>query len=128
MYKFYKPKNEKADPVNVFVVVPEIEANPGNVVIYSPIGQHGEASKDYIKEDCIEIKMSTYKKVSSGIYTPKEYLITKEIEDRFKYLKGEIKKECISYGEIAELQSLAEYIPEDDVLLREWAGIPEFEE
>jgi hypothetical protein len=51
-----------------------------------------------------------------------------EIKTRLNYLRGEIKKECISYGEIAELQSLAEYIPEDDLLLREWAGIPEFEE
>lgn len=48
-----------------------------------------------------------------------------EIEKRLEYLRGEIIAERISYEEIAELQSLAEYIKEDDVLLREWAGIPE---
>ena len=49
-----------------------------------------------------------------------------EIKKRLEYLIGAIKNECISYGEIAELQSLAKYIPDDDILLKEWAGIPEF--
>lgn len=53
---------------------------------------------------------------------------TKEIQKRLDYLRGEIEAECISYEEIAELQSLAEHIPEDDMLLREWAGIPEHKE
>ena len=48
-----------------------------------------------------------------------------EIKARLDYLRGEIEAERISYAEIAELQSLAEHIPEDDVLLREWAGVPE---
>jgi hypothetical protein len=47
------------------------------------------------------------------------------IKDRLEYLRGEIKAERISYGEIAELESLAPHIEEDDVLLREWAGLPE---
>lgn len=50
------------------------------------------------------------------------------IKNRLEYLRAQIIDECISYGEIAELQSLAEYIEDDDVLLKEWAGIPEFEE
>jgi len=48
-----------------------------------------------------------------------------EIKERLEYLRGEIKAERISYGEIAELQSLAEYIEPDDVELLEWAGVPE---
>lgn len=51
-----------------------------------------------------------------------------EAEARLAYLRGEIEAERISYGEIAELQSLAEYIDPDDVLLLEWAGVPEGEE
>lgn len=50
-----------------------------------------------------------------------------EIKKRLKYLKGEIETERISYSEIAELQALSEYISDEDVLLKEWAGIPEFE-
>lgn len=46
-------------------------------------------------------------------------------QKRLKYLREQIENECISYGEIAELQSLAEYIEPSDVLLLEWAGVPE---
>jgi len=47
------------------------------------------------------------------------------IKARLEYLRGEIEAERISYGEIAELQSLAGHIEPGDVLLLEWAGVPE---
>lgn len=50
------------------------------------------------------------------------------IKKRLEYLRGEIEAERISTGEILELQSLAEYIEPGDVLLLEWAGVPEFKE
>lgn len=50
-----------------------------------------------------------------------------EIRERLEYLRGEIRAEQISYGEIAELQDLAEHIEPGDVELLEWAGVPEFE-
>jgi hypothetical protein len=50
------------------------------------------------------------------------------IKERLEYLRGEIKAERISYGEIMELQSLAKYIEPGDVLLLECAGVPEFAE
>lgn len=49
----------------------------------------------------------------------------KNIIKRLEYLRGEIEAERISYGEIAELQSLAKYIEPGDVLLLEWAGVEE---
>jgi len=48
-----------------------------------------------------------------------------QVQKRLAYLRNEIEAERISLGEIIELQHLAEHIPEDDTLLREWAGIPE---
>ena len=51
-----------------------------------------------------------------------------KIEQRLEYLREEIEAERISYGEIAELEGLAEYIDKGDVLLLQWAGVPEFEE
>lgn len=48
------------------------------------------------------------------------------VQDRLEYLRGEIEAERISYGEVFELQSLAEHIDPEDVLLLEWAGVPEF--
>jgi hypothetical protein len=47
---------------------------------------------------------------------------------RLEELRNEIREERISTGEIAELQSLAQYIDPSDVELLEWAGVPEFEE
>jgi len=51
-----------------------------------------------------------------------------EIKKRLEYLRKELRKERISYGELAELQCLAEYIDDDDVELLEAAGILEFDE
>ena len=53
---------------------------------------------------------------------------SKRIKNRLEYLRGEIEAERISYCEIAELQSLAEYIEPGDTVLLEWAGVPESEE
>lgn len=47
------------------------------------------------------------------------------IRSRLAYLRREIKAERISMEEVAELQSLAEHIPPGDLLLLEWAGVPE---
>lgn len=46
---------------------------------------------------------------------------------RLEYLRGCIRAESISYGEVAELQGLADHIEAGDVELAEWAGIPEDE-
>lgn len=46
-------------------------------------------------------------------------------EIRLEYLRKQINNENISYGELLELQALSEYIKQDDVVLLEWAGIPE---
>lgn len=51
--------------------------------------------------------------------------IPNKIKERLEYLRGEIEAERISYGEIIELQSLSDYIDPSDVVLREWAGLPE---
>ena len=45
---------------------------------------------------------------------------------RLEYLRSQIQGECISYGELVELQSLASSIDPGDVELLEWAGVPEF--
>ncbi len=48
-----------------------------------------------------------------------------DITPRLEYLRGEIQAERISYGELAELQDLAEHIDPSDTELLEWAGVPE---
>lgn len=55
-------------------------------------------------------------------------MASKVIKKRLEYLRGEIQAERISYGELAELQDLAEHIEPCDVELLQWAGVPEFPE
>ena len=52
-------------------------------------------------------------------------MTTKQIKSRLEYLRQELRQERISYGELAELQSLAKYIGKGDVELLEAAGVPE---
>ena len=49
----------------------------------------------------------------------------KKIKARLEYLRQEIRAERISYGEIAELQSLAKHIHKSDVELLQWARVEE---
>ena len=50
---------------------------------------------------------------------------SKKINNRLEYLRGELRAERISWGELYELQSLAAFIAPDDVELLEAAGVPE---
>lgn len=50
------------------------------------------------------------------------------IKERLEYLRSQIRAECISQGEVLELQGLAEHIESGDVELLQWAGVPEFPE
>lgn len=45
--------------------------------------------------------------------------------ERLEYLRGEIRAERISYGEIAELQSLTNLIDPSDTELLQWARVAE---
>lgn len=49
-------------------------------------------------------------------------------EERLEELRVELRAERISYGELAELQSLTPHIAPGDVELLEAAGVPEFPE
>lgn len=80
-YTYRIDRKDKAPMANnVFVVLQgsENDCNPGNLMIYSPIGQHGEGSKDYIRYNTKKITRSQYLKASKGIYTPQEYIIQDE--------------------------------------------------
>jgi len=50
------------------------------------------------------------------------------IAERLEYLRGELRAERMSYGELAELQGLVEHIDPGDIELLEAAGVPEFPE
>ncbi len=58
--------------------------------------------------------------IASGVITP-------EPAQRLEYLRSQLDAECISMGELLELQNLAEHIEPGDVQLAEAAGIDEQE-
>lgn len=55
----------------------------------------------------------------------KRMRLDKIIKSRLEYLRGEIEAKRISYEEIIELQDLTPHIDKNDVILLEWAGVPE---
>lgn len=50
---------------------------------------------------------------------------TSTTKEKLEYLRTQIRGECISWGELAELQGLADEIENGDVELLEWAGVSE---
>lgn len=79
--------------------------------------KHGGVPSDYSKlftahADCILRKR---KEDTSKLIAKK----------RLEELRNEILAERISYSELVELESLQEHIEPDDVLLLQWAGVPE---
>jgi len=66
-------KGEEVNPSNIFVAINEIADSRGNITCYTPIGQHGALSRNYLTE-CQRITKEEYIKISKGIYTPEEYL------------------------------------------------------
>ena len=85
----------------------EIE-NMDRKLLHRPIGERAAFIRDFLK-----------------LKTSEPELVKILASQRLEYLRGEIKAGRISYGEISELQDLAAYIESGDVLLLEWAGIPE---
>lgn len=61
------------------------------------------------------------KNLPKWVKTPNDF----KILNRLEQLRKAIIAENISYGELAELQSLVKYIDKDDIELLEWAGVPE---
>ena len=49
-----------------------------------------------------------------------------EAKTRLEEIRQAINEENVSYGELSELESLADYIESGDVQLLEWAGVREF--
>lgn len=53
-------------------------------------------------------------------------MTTETIPERLERLREALRAESISWGELNELQGLAEHIEPGDVELLEAAGVPEF--
>ena len=70
-------------------------------------------------------RVKTYATGEPDLFLLVDRPIKATIKSRLDYLRSEIEAERISMDEIIELQSLADHIRDDDVLLLEWAGVEE---
>lgn len=93
----------------------------------SGIGEAGQIAYGLAEDDdreCVGIFMAdTWPQVLRAAITFTHG--TPEIRARLEELRAVLRLECISYGELAELQGLAPYIDPSDVELLEAAGVPE---
>lgn len=87
--------------------------------------------------DIIPITLTTWEEVEliGGCYLDDDYTARQVAAEHFdipapterlEYLRSQLRAESISYGELAELQSLVKHIDPGDVELLEAAGVPEF--
>jgi hypothetical protein len=90
-----------------------------------PTGYRWATEDETDHPDAIPVKRTAD---STGrLYTQDEAdLAVPDEKARLEYLRGEIRAERISYGEVSELQGLVDHIEPGDVELLEWAGVPEF--
>lgn len=118
-----KVRFKKFPEGDVLALFYELPAGNGYITSYQHVGQHSAAAPELLTdlEDATPEEYEELKKELIAI----GYDLTGNIKERLEYLRGEIEAERISYGEIAELQTLKEHIEPDDVVLLEWAGVEE---
>jgi hypothetical protein len=108
---------------------------PGNYEVYGhrfPDGGTGRLVVLIRGEDNAGWTLDDYviPRLASGLMACREITIPEgdaTIPERLEALRAAIQAESISYGEIAELQSYADFIPNGDVELLQWAGVLEEE-
>lgn len=71
---------------------------------------------EFTQDKCNPVSLAFYKRLRNKL---------KKIEARLEELRIEIQAERISYGEIAELESLSDFIDPNDVELLQWANVEE---
>jgi len=64
--------------------------------------------------------------VKEGVYEAKK-IKEKDAKKRLEQIRKSLRREDLSYGEIAELEALSDFIEADDIELRQAAGLPEAE-
>ena len=96
---------------------------------------HDEITRDYVNH-AVKVDLARAREIAGSVTAaPARIVRVTDLAimpneptpaERLEYLRGEIRAERISYGELAELQGLAGHIQPGDTELLEAAGVPEF--
>lgn len=109
----------------------KVEAAAGNCVVVGFYGQDGKTSAHHGMSteaaSLLIVALQEALRAMGGVVLDDEHE-PGDVPGRLEYLRGELRAERISWGDLAELQSLAPFIPEGDVELLEAAGVPEHAE
>jgi hypothetical protein len=81
-----------------------------------------------IVSDGVWVRLADSLNPGSHVYSSahRDCFEARAISQRLEYLRGELRGERISLGELIELQNLASHIDPGDTELLEAAGVPEF--
>ena len=99
----------------------------GNIRLY-PITSKSLLGTGFIEvpvEELVNLVKTLETIIYNSLLKERERYDKELVKRRLEILRKELRGERISYGELLELQSLAEFIDPDDVELREAAGLPE---
>jgi len=88
-----------------------------NIAIFNDQGAIYDAGERYNEDGKVVLR------VVNDFFT--KFTKKEILQERLEYLRSQIEAECISTGEIIELQSLVDHIDPGDTLLLEWAGVKE---
>ena len=94
-----------------------IEKIEGNNAIID----HMNSNRRYVKRQVDKTKL-----FNEGVYEAKK-IKEKDAKKRLEQIRKSLRREDLSYGEIAELEALSDFIEADDIELRQAAGLPEVE-
>jgi hypothetical protein len=86
------------------------------------------ASREYVRKNLADhgAEQTVVEVVLPHSEAPTVTIMENEVKQRLEYLRGELRAERISLGELCELADLAPHIEPGDVELLEAAGVPEF--
>lgn len=123
MYKSFDIENQKnvADAYKVL----ENKDNKLNLDKVSFLLETRNALVDKVEDkETLSESLSLINKELSNLVVEKK-VSEKDAKKRLEQIRKSLRKEKLSYGEIAELEALADFIDDDDIELRQAAGLPE---
>ena len=89
--------------------------------LYSSEDEEVEESEDD------EMEEDSYNESSKKKVNEAKKIKEKDAKKRLEQIRQSLRREDLSYGEIAELEALSDFIEADDIELRQAAGLPEAE-
>lgn len=87
----------------------------------------GKDKEELYSSEDEEMEEDSYNESSKKKVNEAKKIKEKDAKKRLEQIRKSLRREDLSYGEIAELEALSDFIETDDIELRQAAGLPETE-